>query len=61
MADPTAPAKVNLATKLGSFAETWVPKIVGELNGLLFEPASTRSTGNIDPAHTVEADALESI
>jgi len=25
--------KVNLAAKLASFDETWVPKIVGELNG----------------------------
>jgi mannose-6-phosphate isomerase-like protein (cupin superfamily) len=25
--------KVNLAAKLSSFDETWVPKIVGELNG----------------------------
>ena len=27
------PTKVNLADKLGTFDETWVPKIVGELNG----------------------------
>ncbi len=26
-------AKVNLAEKLAAFSETWVPKIVGELNG----------------------------
>ena len=26
-------AKVNLAEKLASFEETWVPKVVGELNG----------------------------
>jgi len=25
--------KVNLAEKLASFDETWVPKVVGELNG----------------------------
>ena len=25
--------KVNLAKKLASFDETWVPKVVGELNG----------------------------
>ncbi len=24
---------INLAEKLGSFDETWVPKVVGELNG----------------------------
>lgn len=28
----TAPATVNLAEKLASFDEHWVPKIVGELN-----------------------------
>ena len=26
-------SKINLADKLNSFAETWVPKVVGELNG----------------------------
>ena len=26
---------VNLAEKLGTFGETWVPKVVGELNGQL--------------------------
>ncbi len=25
--------KVNLAEKLASFEEAWVPKVVGELNG----------------------------
>jgi len=117
--------KVNLAEKLRSFNETWVPKIVGELNGqyvkvvkfvgeyvwhshehedelflvlrgqmriafrdktvelnegefmvvprgvehkpeaselvevLLFEPASTRNTGNVDHGYTIEAEDLE--
>ena len=118
---------VNLAKKLASFDETWVPKIVGELNGqyvkivkaegqyvwhhhddedemflvldghleihfrdhvtslepgefcivprgvehkpvapkrasvLLFEPASTRNTGNVDHEHTIEPDDLKRI
>jgi mannose-6-phosphate isomerase-like protein (cupin superfamily) len=122
------PEKVNLAQKLATFDETWVPKIVAELNGqmvkvakfegayvwhhhehedemflvlegrlrmelrdgpvtllpgelyvvprgvehrpvaeggvvhcLLFEPAATRNTGNVDEARTIEADALERI
>ena len=29
----TSPAKVNLAEKLGQFADYWNPRIVGELNG----------------------------
>jgi mannose-6-phosphate isomerase-like protein (cupin superfamily) len=119
--------KVNLREKLSGFSETWVPKIVGELNGqyvklvkfegqyvwhshghedemflvlsgqvriefrdrrvelaageflivprgmehrpvapqlaevLLFEPASTRNTGNVDHGYTIEADDLERI
>ena len=119
--------KVNLAGKLASFAEPWVPKIVGELNGqyvkvvkfeneyvwhhhehedelflvfkgriaihlrdrvieldegeffivprgvehkpvadgvaevLLFEPASTRNTGNVDEARTIEPERLQKI
>ena len=119
--------KVNLAGKLASFDEAWVPKIVGELNGqyvklvkfegeyvwhhhehedelflvlrgrvaihfrdevvdleegellivargvehkpvaretahvLLFEPASTRNTGNVDHEYTIEADDLPRI
>lgn len=119
--------KVNLAGKLASFDEPWVPKIVGELNGqyvkvvkfegeyvwhhhehedelflvlrgrvaihfrdevvdldegeflivprgvehkpvapetahvLLFEPASTRNTGNVDHEYTIEADDLPRI
>jgi mannose-6-phosphate isomerase-like protein (cupin superfamily) len=119
--------KVNLAEKLASFDETWVPKIVGELNGqyvklgkahgeyvwhqhenedelflvvkgslriclrdrdvdlspgeffivprgvehkpvadqlaefLLFEPNSTRNTGNVDHGYTIEAGELERI
>ena len=119
--------KVNLARKLASFEETWVPKIVGELNGqyvkvvkfageyvwhqhadedelfyvlegrmllhlrdgvlalepgefvivprgvehkpvaekeahvLLFEPASTRNTGNVDSKFTIEAKDLPRI
>jgi mannose-6-phosphate isomerase-like protein (cupin superfamily) len=118
---------VNLARKLQSFSETWVPKVVGELNGqyvklvkfqgeyvwhhhaeedelflvvegrieihfrdrvvplsagefcivprgvehkpvaerlasvLLFEPASTRNTGNVAHAYTIEAADLERI
>ena len=117
--------KVNLREKLASFDDTWVPKIVGELNGqyvkvakfendyvwhhhdnedelflcieghvdihlrdrvigldpgeltivpcgvehkpvakgvaqvLLFEPASTRNTGNVDHDYTIEAQDLE--
>ena len=119
---------VNLSKKLDSFQETWVPKVVGELNGqyvkvvkfeneyvwhhhdnedemflvldglmelhlrdqvatlskgeffvvprgvehkpvvpqgvasvLLFEPKSTRNTGNVDHAYTIEASKLERI
>lgn len=119
--------KVNLAAKLASFDDVYVPKIVAELNGqyvkvvkfegeypwhahehedelfmvlrgsieirlrercvtlgegeflvvprgvehspnaperaevLLFEPASTRSTGDVEHAYTIEADALDEI
>jgi mannose-6-phosphate isomerase-like protein (cupin superfamily) len=119
--------RVNLAEKLASFEETWVPKVVGELNGqyvkvakaegeyvwhhhqhedemflvvegqldihlrdrvvelragelfivprgvehkpvargrahfVLFEPAATRNTGNVDHAFTIEAADLEKI
>jgi len=119
--------RVNLRGKLDTFAEPWVPKVVGELNGqfvkvvkcqgeyvwhhhenedemflvlkgaldielrdgtvslregeccivprgvehrpraaepahvLLFEPASTRNTGNVDHPYTIEADDLEKI
>ncbi len=118
---------VSLAAKLATFDETWVPKIVGELNGqyvkvvkcegeyvwhhheqedelfyvlkgrlrillrdrevaleageffivprgvehkpvadeptevVLFEPAKTRNTGNVDHAYTIEAGELEKI
>ena len=118
---------VNLAEKLGTFTETWTPKVVGRLNGqfvkvvkfegeyvwhaheledemflvieghidihfrdktvsldqgelcivprgvehkpvaeqlagvLLFEPASTRNTGDVDHEYTVEPDDLEHI
>lgn len=118
---------VNLAEKLGSFTEHWVPKVVGELNGqyvkvvkfageyvwhhhveedelflvlegqieihfrdrvvtltrgefcivprgvehkpvahreasvLLFEPAATRNTGNVEHQYTIEAGDLEKI
>lgn len=118
---------VNLSEKLASFSESWVPKVVGELNGqyvkvvkfagayvwhkhdnedelfmvlrgrirvhlrdgvvelhegefcivprgvehkpeadepaevLLFEPATTRNTGNVDHAYTVEAEDLQRI
>lgn len=118
-------SKVNLAEKLASFDEVWVPRIVGELNGqhvkvakihgeylwhhheqedelflvikgrirvcfrdhevelgegeflivprgvehkpiaeepaeiLLFEPATTRNTGNVDHPYTIEASDLE--
>lgn len=31
--------KVNLAQKLASFDETWVPKVVGELNGQMVKVA----------------------
>ncbi|HWR83045.1 MAG TPA: cupin domain-containing protein [Candidatus Deferrimicrobium sp.] len=121
------PQKVNLREKLASFDETWVPKIVGELNGqyvkvakmkgeyvwhhhenedelflvvegemdlcfrdrtltlkpgefcivprgvehkptarelchvMLFEPATTRNTGNVDHGYTIEAEDLERI
>jgi len=121
------PPKINLADKLSSFAEHYVPKVVAELNGqyvkvvkfkgeyvwhhhagedemfmvlsgeiaihfrdevvtlgegelcvvprgvehkpvaereahvLLFEPASTRNTGNVDHGYTIEADRLERI
>lgn len=118
---------VNLQKKLDSFSETWVPKVVGELNGqyvkvvkfegeyvwhshanedelflvldghidvhlrdrvvgldageffivprgvehkpvatrrasvLLFEPDTTRNTGNVDHRYTIEASDLERI
>jgi mannose-6-phosphate isomerase-like protein (cupin superfamily) len=119
--------KVSLKQKLESFDETWVPKVVGELNGqfvkvakfegeyvwhrhenedelflvlkgevqihlrdsvlelhegdffivprgvehrpvapqlahvLMFEPASTRNTGNVDHQYTIEPDNLQRI
>ncbi len=119
--------KVNLADRLATFDETWVPKVVGQLNDqyvkvvkfvgdyvwhhhqhedelflvlkgairielrdgavdlaegefaiiprgvehrpvadelaevLLFEPASTRNTGNVDHDYTIEADKLDHI
>jgi mannose-6-phosphate isomerase-like protein (cupin superfamily) len=120
--------KVNLAAKLASIREAWVPKVAGELNGqhvklvkfegeyvwhhhatedelflvvegrveihlrdrvvtldpgellivprgvehkpvvphgtasvLLFEPASTRNTGNVDHAYTIEPEDLQRI
>ena len=118
---------INLRSKLASFDEPWVPKIVGALNGqyvkvvwfegeyvwhthaqedelfmvidghidvhfrdrvvpldpgefcivprgvehrpvaaqragvVLFEPASTRNTGEVDHGYTIEADGLENI
>ena len=119
---------VNVAAKLGSFTEPWVPKVIGELNGqhvkvaktegeypwhhhehedelfwviegqlelhlrdpeerivklepgeffvvprgiehrpvgtasvVLFEPAQTRNTGNLEIGYTIEADDLERI
>ncbi len=118
---------VSLAAKLATFDETWVPKVVGELNGqyvkvvkcegeyvwhrheqedelfyvlqgrlrillrdrevaleageffivprgvehkpvadepaevVLFEPAKTRNTGNVDHGYTIEAGELEKI
>jgi mannose-6-phosphate isomerase-like protein (cupin superfamily) len=121
------PSVVNLASKLASFEDLWVPKVVGELNGqyvkvakfqgeyvwhshehedelfwvlsgrlvvelrgrtvyigpgefvivprgvehrpvaeklvecVLFEPASTRNTGEVDHDYTIEPDALEKI
>ncbi len=119
--------KVNLAEKLATFREHWVPKVVGELNGqyvkvakflgpyvwhrhagedelflvlkgrlrielrdrnvelgegeffvvprgvehrpvadaevhaLLFEPAATRNTGDVDHRYTIEPGSLEKI
>ena len=119
--------RVNLASKLATFEETWTPKVVGELNDqfvkvvkakgeyvwhhhekedemflvlegkmriefrdgtvnlekgemcvvprgvehkpvadelahvLLFEPATTRNTGNVDHKYTIEAANLEKI
>ena len=120
--------KINLQQKLATFTETWVPKIIGELNGqyvklaklegeyvwhrhehedelflvlegsfdlhfrdkvvhlaegelcivprgvehkpvanqgacsvLLFEPKSTRNTGNVDHKYTIEAGDLDRI
>ncbi|MCH8005824.1 MAG: cupin domain-containing protein [Planctomycetes bacterium] len=119
--------KVSLAAKLATFDETWVPKVVGELNGqyvkvvkcegeyvwhhheqedelfyvlkgrlrillrdrevaleageffivprgvehkpvadepaevVLFEPVTTRNTGTVDHAYTIEAAELEKI
>lgn len=119
--------RINLAEKLSLFSETWVPKVVAELNGqyvkvvkfvgeyvwhshanedemflvldgafelhfrdrvvplkqgefcvvprgvehkpvaeqvcsvLLFEPATTRNTGNVDHEYTIEATSLERI
>lgn len=121
------PESISLRDKLNSFDETWVPKVVGELNGqyvkvvkfkgeyvwhhhadedemflvidghidihfrdhtvgldagefcivprgvehkpvadklasvLLFEPASTRNTGNVDHGYTIEARDLDRI
>ncbi len=118
---------INLAEKLRSFTDPWVPKVVGELNGqyvkvvkfkgeyvwhkhadedelfmvlrgrirvhlrdgvvelnegefcvvprgvehkpqadetaevLLFEPATTRNTGNVDHDYTIEAEDLQRI
>ncbi len=119
---------VNVAAKLATFDEPWVPKVIGELNGqhvkiaktqgeyfwhhhdeedelfwvvsghlelhlrdpeeriveldpgeffivprgvehrpvgnahvVLFEPDSTRNTGNVDHGYTIEADDLEKI
>ena len=118
---------INLRQKLDTFNETWVPKVVGELNGqyvkvvkfigeyvwhqhanedemflvidgqfelhfrdrvvslkagefcivprgvehrpvakelccvLLFEPAATRNTGNVDHTYTIEAQDLQRI
>jgi mannose-6-phosphate isomerase-like protein (cupin superfamily) len=123
----SAPESVNLSAKLATFDETWVPKVVAELNGqyvkvvkfegeyvwhshaeedemfwvlrgeldiefrdrtvslgpgelvvvprgvehrpvareyvecVLFEPATTRNTGDVDHGYTIEADALEKI
>ena len=121
------PQAVNLAEKLASFSQHWVPKVVGELNGqfvkvvkfqgeyvwhhhanedelflvlegrieihfrdrvvsikqgefcivprgvehkpvaeheasvLLFEPATTRNTGNVEHRYTIEAGDLQRI
>ncbi|MHC5113824.1 MAG: cupin domain-containing protein [Planctomycetota bacterium] len=37
------------------------PVAHGEAHVVLFEPASTRNTGNVDHEYTIEADALEQI
>jgi hypothetical protein len=50
---------VNLASKLASFEERWVAKKLVEC--VLFEPASTRNTGEVDHDYTIEPDALERI
>ena len=121
------PPLINLAEKLASFEETWVPKVVAELNGqfvkvakflgayvwhqhesedeaflvvsgrlriefrdgdvevgpgelcvvprgvehrpvadepvecVLFEPATTRNTGDVDHGYTIEPDDLERV
>ena len=37
------------------------PEALEEVEALIFEPASTRNTGNIDNAYTIEAGDLEHI
>ncbi len=37
------------------------PVAKGEASVLLFEPATTRNTGNVDHTYTIEAEALERI
>lgn len=37
------------------------PVAANECSVMLFEPAATRNTGNVDHAYTIEADSLERI
>jgi hypothetical protein len=46
--------KVNVAEKLAVFRDHWHPRVVAEVNGLLFEPASTLNTGDVRDQRTVE-------
>lgn len=46
--------KVNLAEKLAQIPRPWDPRVVGELNVLLFEPAGTLNTGNVRNERTID-------
>lgn len=48
--------RVNLAEKLASFTEPWVPKVVGELNGQYVKVAKT--AGEYVWHHHAEEDEL---